>query len=146
MKTHIFYFLLLIAGITTTSAQAPAGFRVVGYYSGPSVMVDSFDTYELTHLIFSFGHLKGNRLWIGSAEDSTTIRNMVRQKIKNPELKVMLSLGGWGGCETCSDIFNSSTGRSEFAQSVKELTMYFETDGIDLDWEYPAIKGVPGHT
>jgi chitinase len=142
-----FFVLLMLQVFISTNvlAQAPPGFRVVGYYSGPSAMVDSFETYELTHLIFSFGHLKGNRLWIGSAEDSTTIRNMVAQKRKNPDLKVMLSLGGWGGCESCSDVFNTSAGRASFAQSVKELSAYFETDGIDLDWEYPAIKGVPGH-
>ena len=71
---------------------------------------------------------------------------MVLKKSLNPELKVMLSLGGWGGCATCSDVFSTSTGRQEFAQSVKEVTTYFGTDGIDLDWEYPSIAGFPGHT
>lgn len=61
-------------------------------------------------------------------------------------MKVMLSLGGWGGCMTCSDVFSTIAGRKEFAQSVKEISAYFKTDGIDLDWEYPAIKGPPGHT
>jgi chitinase len=55
-------------------------------------------------------------------------------------LKVILSLGGWGGCETCSDAFFTSEGRQEFARSVKELNDYFKTDGIDLDWEYPTVR------
>lgn len=71
---------------------------------------------------------------------------MVRLKSRNPGMKVMLSLGGWGGCKNCSDVFNTSDGRKDFAQSVKEVTTYFNTDGIDLDWEYPAISGFPGHT
>jgi chitinase len=53
---------------------------------------------------------------------------------------VLLSLGGWGGCETCSDAFFTSEGRKEFALSVKEAASYFKTDGIDLDWEYPTIR------
>jgi chitinase len=127
-------------------AQAPKGFRVVGYYAGTTIPVDSFETDKLTHLIFCFGHLQGNRLHIGTAADSATIVRMVQLKSRNPRMKVMLSLGGWGGCETCSDVFNTAEGRREFANSVKEISGFFHTDGLDLDWEYPAIKGFPGHT
>jgi chitinase len=70
---------------------------------------------------------------------------MVSFKKRNPGLKVILSLGGWGGCETCSDVFSNKQGRKEFASSVKELFEYFGSDGIDLDWEYPTIAGYPGH-
>ena len=60
-------------------------------------------------------------------------------------MKVILSLGGWTGCETCSPVFATEANRIEFAKSVKQLNDYFKTDGIDLDWEYPAIPGPPGH-
>jgi chitinase len=55
-------------------------------------------------------------------------------------------LGGWSGCAPCSDVFSTAAGRTAFAASVKELLLYFKADGIDLDWEYPAIEGYPGHT
>ena len=100
---------------------------------------------KLSHIIFSFGHLKGNRLHIDNAGDSATIRKMISLKKRNPKLKVLLSLGGWGGCQMCSDVFSKEEGRVEFAESVKELSEYFRTDGIDLDWEYPTIQGYPGH-
>jgi chitinase len=125
--------------------DTPNEFLVVGYYSGSTEMLDSFDVSPLTHIIFSFGHLKGNRLNIDSKQDSATIQKMVAMKDAHPKLKVLLSLGGWTGCEPCSDVFNTSTGRTEFAESLKELTAYFNTDGIDLDWEYPVIPGPPGH-
>ncbi|HET6225701.1 MAG TPA: glycosyl hydrolase family 18 protein, partial [Bacteroidia bacterium] len=64
---------------------------------------------------------------------------------KNPSLKVILSLGGWGGCMTCSDVFSTQEARKEFSESVLKLSQYFHTDGLDLDWEYPSIKGFPGH-
>jgi chitinase len=118
---------------------------ITAYYAGPAARLDSFPTKQLTHLIFSFGHLQGNALHIANAADTLCIQKMVALKAGNPALKIILSLGGWGGCYTCSPVFATPAGRRQFAASVKELTDYFNTDGIDLDWEYPAINGHPGH-
>lgn len=120
-------------------------FSVIAYYAGPTKLLDSFPIEHLTHIIFSFGHLKGNKLHLSSLEDSTTIKKMVLLKKRNPKMKVILSLGGWGGCYTCSPVFDTAFNRTAFAKSVKDYLDYFKADGIDLDWEYPAIAGVPGH-
>ena len=125
-----------------TAAPQPA---VIGYYAGRSTALDSFATEKLTHILFSFCHLQGNRLSVSNARDTATIRHMVELKSRNPRLKVILSLGGWGGCKTCPLVFATREGRNEFVSSVKELTDYFHTDGIDLDWEYPALTNVPGY-
>lgn len=118
---------------------------VIAYYAGQAAQVDSFAAEKLTHIIFSFCHLKGNQLAVDNARDTLTIQRLVALKKRNPQLKVLLSLGGWGGCETCSNVFETEKGRQEFSRSVKGLLDYFKTDGIDLDWEYPAIAGYPGH-
>ena len=99
----------------------------------------------LTHIIFSFTHLAGNSLHVDKAKDSVTIRKLVSLKKKYPNLRIIFSMGGWGGCESCSAVFNSDKGRKEFASSTKHLLDYFGADGIDLDWEYPTIEGFPGH-
>jgi chitinase len=113
---------------------------VESYYSGSIAELDSFDMKKNDHIIFCFGHLDGSRLKIDNAGDSALIKKMVSKKSTNPDLKVILSLGGWGGCETCSDAFFTKEGRIEFAKSVKELNDYFQTDGIDLDWEFPTVR------
>ena len=137
------FFLLLFA--TSYSQEKDESFAVIGYYAGGPEKLDSFQVEKLTHIIFSFCRLKENKLFVRRASDSLTIQKMVALKKRNPQLKVMLSLGGWGGCEMCSDVFSNSANREEFSKSVKELNEYFGTDGIDLDWEYPAIEGLPGH-
>jgi chitinase len=147
--THHF-LLLLLAIVTSLSAPAQEAspkkkIAVIAYYAGRTSMIDSFEVEKLTHLIFCFCHLKGNALSVGNARDSATIQRMVALKSRNPQLKIILSLGGWGGCQTCSPVFITKKGRREFARSVRDLNSYFGTDGIDLDWEYPAIEGVPGH-
>ena len=50
-----------------------------------------------------------------------------------------------GRCKTCSPVFSSAKGREDFSTSVAEATNYFHTDGIDIDWEFPAAIGYPGH-
>ena len=96
------------------------------YYVGCQ-NADSFAIEKLSHIIFSFGHLKGNQLSIDDAKDSAMIQKLVSFKSRNPNLKVMLSLGGWGGCATCSDVFATKRGRKEFARSVKLVNDYFQT-------------------
>ncbi|HXR84378.1 MAG TPA: glycosyl hydrolase family 18 protein [Hanamia sp.] len=140
--------LLLLGGLiffSQKSSFAQKPFSVIGYYAGPSTTLDSFEVNKLTEIIFSFAHLRGNQLGIMNARDSATLEEMVRLKDKNPKLKVIISLGGWGGCAPCSDVFSSKDDRKTFAKSVKEITQHFHTDGIDLDWEYPAIAGFPSH-
>lgn len=149
MKRIILYCIILIVASSSTSrvwSQPPKkSFRVIAYYASNASNIDSFAVDQLTHIIYSFCHLKGNRLEVDNQSDSLTIQKLVSLKRKHPRLKILLSLGGWGGCKTCSDVFDTDKGRMEFATSVKKLANYFKTDGIDLDWEYPAIEGHPGH-
>lgn len=137
--------ILLLSGLTVF-AQPKKNIAVLAYFFGTPEKVDSVTPKKLSHIIFSFCHLKGNKLAVDNSRDSLTIKKLVGLKKINPNLKVILSLGGWGGCAPCSDIFMTEAARKEFAQSVLDLCKYFGTDGLDLDWEYPAIEGHPGHT
>ncbi len=145
-----FSFFLILFSLIVVSSNAQQindknDFAVIAYYAGRTTMIDSFEVEKLTHLIFSFCHLKGDSLSVSNIRDSATIQKMVQLKKRNPELKILLSLGGWGGCKTCSEIFSTKKGRRIFSKTAKHLCNYFKVDGIDLDWEYPVIAGFPGH-
>jgi chitinase len=118
---------------------------IIAYYMGDGNDITNYKTEKLTHIIYSFLHLKGNTLAVDNANDSLAITKLVALKKINPKLKIILSLGGWGGCKTCSEVFNTETGRQEFAKSVLQLFKDYHADGLDLDWEYPAIESLPGH-
>ena len=45
----------------------------------------------------------------------------------------MISFGGWGGCETCSEIFSSETNRKEFVKSTNEILLKY-------DYRLPVIS------
>ncbi len=146
MKHAVVGLILLAIVNVQLPAQRKRDFNVIAYYSQGPGKVDSLPAQKLTHIIFSFCHLKGNLLTVDNPQDSLTIRKLVELKKKNTALKILLSLGGWGGCKSCSDVFSSAEGRKEFVRSVLALSRTYHTDGIDLDWEYPAIEGYPGHT
>lgn len=127
-------------------AQKTTKPNVIAYYTGGGgTLIDSFPVEKLSHLIYSFGHLKGDSLNIHSAKDSALIARMVTLKKRNKDLKVMIAMGGWSACAPCSEVFSRKNGRETFARTTKELLDYFQADGIDIDWEYPAVVGYPGH-
>ncbi|KQR69918.1 glycoside hydrolase family 18 protein [Pedobacter sp. Leaf176] len=120
--------------------------NVIAYYTGGGgTLIDSFPIEKISHLIYSFGHLKGDSMNIHSAKDSALISKMVDLKKRNPELKVMMAMGGWSACANCSEVFSRADGRKTFAKTTKELLDFFKADGVDIDWEYPAVAGFPGH-
>lgn len=122
-----------------------SSFDIIAYYSGSGADVSDYPIDKLDQIIFSFMHLNGNQLAIDNSEDSISLLQMTALKKQYPNLKVLVSLGGWGGCETCSPVFSSKENRKAFAQSVVKILKDYNADGIDLDWEYPAIEGFPGH-
>lgn len=143
-RAGICLLMIFVFGAGHLLAQKKA-FTVFGYYAGPANLVDSFPVEKLTHLSFSFTHLKGSSISLSNARDSASLEACVRMKKRNPHLKVIVSMGGWTGCYSCSPVFAIDSSRKIFASSVKKLLNDFHADGIDLDWEYPTIPGPPGH-
>jgi chitinase len=139
-RISILVFILFIGSGNTASAQ-----QLIAYYSGNAKQIREYPVNRLSQIIFSFCQIRGNRLVVASRPDTATIRELVSLKKKNPKLKILLSVGGWGGCETCSDIFSSDSGRGAFVESVYATNNYFLTDGVDLDWEFPSMAAFPGH-
>jgi len=138
---YLLCFLFVLIGANVNS-QAQTDYTVTGYFHGGASNVSKVRPKLISHIIYSFCGLRGNRLYL---RDTLTVRRLVALKKQNPRLKVLLSLGGWGGCKTCSDLFTSAENREAFALSVKRANEKLGTDGIDLDWEYPAVEGYPGH-
>jgi chitinase len=135
----------MVCLLFTFYSKLSSGQKLIAYYSGNAVQIREYPVNGLSQIIFSFCHLQGNRLTVAGQRDSLTIQKLVQLKKTNSSFKVLLSLGGWGGCRSCSEVFSTDSGRSEFVESVTDLTKYFHTDGIDLDWEFPSMAAFPGH-
>lgn len=137
-------FLLAFALILGSSAIANKP-KIIAYYTGNAQELKQYHLEQISHLIYSFAQLKGNSMDIIDSEKKNEIKEIVALKIRYPNLKVMIFFGGWSACAECSDLFADSIRRKAFVKSVLQFITKNKLDGIDLDWEYPAIEGFPGH-
>ncbi len=108
-------------------------------------MIQQYPVSKLTHIIYSFLAFQNDTLTFRNEQQQQIVQQLVALKKENPRLKIMVSIGGWGGCAPCSDLFASPDHRVNFARSAVALFKEYNIDGLDLDWEYPAIEGYPGH-
>jgi len=72
------------------------------------------------------------------------MRRTIALKEKNPNLKVLVSVGGWtAGGWIFSQMAETAAGRAKFIKSAVHFLKYFGFDGLDVDWEYPALDMWP---
>jgi chitinase len=139
--------LVALAGFAQSPPSSPTdtSFSVIAYVHGDMNEVDRRHPEQLSHAIYCFLHLRNGELAVWGQRDSASIAHLVSLKKQYPRLKVILSLGGWGGCAPCSEAFSTDAGRERFVRSVVAVLDHHRADGLDLDWEFPAIEGYPGH-
>lgn len=154
IKKYLSIVSLVVLATACSTQKAPketaekadsSNLDIIAYYSGSGANITDYPIDKLDQIIYSFMHLNGNQLAIDNTEDSLSLLQITALKSQFPDLKVLVSLGGWGGCETCSPVFSTAENRKAFAESVVQVLKDYNADGIDLDWEYPAIEGFPGH-
>jgi len=152
MKTvkRLFFIGLFgaIAIMAFRSENLPRTKVVIGYVGGYKGWVDvsKIAAEKLTHINYAFVNVKNNRAFLNrEATDRLNLQNLNKLKQINPSLKVLISIGGWSWSENFSDAALSDTSRKAFAQSAVAIIERFNLDGVDIDWEYPAISGEQGN-
>ena len=99
----------------------------------------------MTHINYAFGHV--NESFDGVRIDNEErLKQIVDLKKQNPELKVLLSVGGWGSGRF-SEMAANDEYRRAFAADCDRVVKEFALDGIDIDWEYPtsSMANIPRH-
>jgi Chitinase len=155
----------------SVSVKPGSRYNIVTYYTSWSVyernfMPEDIDVAQLTHINYAFSDLCWNgfasssrpcqnpdiplqsdyvfdgEMVIGDSE--VDVDNMARlnaRKVDNPNLKLIVSVGGWSWSDHFSRMAMEEQTRRAFANSVVDFLREYDLDGIDIDWEYPVADG-----
>ncbi|SCA75045.1 glycoside hydrolase family 18 protein [Citrobacter europaeus] len=145
---------LLCASVVSASSLMSVGYFNGGgdVTAGPGGDINKLDVRQITHLNYSFGLVYNNekdetndalkdasklhQIWLSQKVQDDLLKIPQLRK-QNPNLKVLLSVGGWGARGFSGAAATKET-RAVYIQSAQEIIAKYGLDGIDLDWEYPV--------
>ncbi|MFV8783766.1 glycosyl hydrolase family 18 protein [Microbulbifer sp. SA54] len=161
-RPFLFILILLIYPIPN-QATADNQPLIIGYYPYWSTFRDPSTLAEsrvelLTHLIYSSVNVNQDGALVsfdqfadyGQAQindndpgkgNFSAIRTL---KERNPELKILFSVGTWFGSSHFSSLFSAPEKRDQFLSSSLALIQHYGFDGLEIDWRYPIIGGPEG--
>lgn len=121
---------------------------IIGYVGGFRGLVntENIAARKLTHINYAFVNVQHNRAVLSNEKtDTINLRKINELKAINPELKILISIGGWAWSENFSDAVLTDTSRKAFAVSAVDIIRKYKLDGVDIDWEYPGRPGEEGN-
>jgi chitinase len=135
-----FFFLMAFFTFSFNVSTAYEGPVVMAYYVAErDYKPEAIPVEKLTHIIYSFSNVIDGEMQFKSPKKAgNKLRQLVEQKTRNKDLKVMIACGGWGA-DGFSDMASSEDNREKFITSAINFVQEYNLDGIDIDWEYPAI-------
>jgi chitinase len=147
MRNVLYVSGVLLIVLLMAFSKNPAKQRkpvIIGYVGGYRGLIptDSIDIWRLSHINYAFVDIKDNRAWLhNEATDTINLRKLSELKRINPELKVLISIGGWTWSKNFSDAVLTDTSTQNFASSAVAIVSKYNLDGVDIDWEYPGMIG-----
>lgn len=93
---------------------------------------------DIVNLAFTV--INNNRiglLYPNHADNFMMVRTL---KESNPNLRVLVSVGGYGTSPQFQAMASDPANRNIFVNDAVRFLKYFGFDGIDVDWEFPGMK------
>lgn len=113
--------------------------------------VEDIDPFLCTHILYAFAGLQESTGTIVSLDPYNDLYDnygkgayirFTSLKRINPDLKTLLSIGGWNeGSRKYSQMASTATSRSTFITSCVKFLLKYGFDGLDMDWEFPTLRG-----
>jgi chitinase len=88
---------------------------------------------KLTRVNYAFANLQNGRIVEGFAHDAENFAALNALKRVNPDLKVLVSVGGWTWSGNFSDMAFTKQSRKAFIESAVQFVERYHPDGLDID-------------
>ncbi|XP_055952726.1 acidic mammalian chitinase-like [Argiope bruennichi] len=141
MNAFIKLLILLCSTISifcsTQPKEKPDLLRVC-YYTVDNPAPILLNTTLCTHIIAGFSVVTNGVLDLGNDYKKKLYFQTTDLKKNNPELKVLLTVGGGGSNGGFSEALNSTSNRTKFIISTLATLGKYNFDGFDIDWEFPV--------
>lgn len=141
--------------------------NIVGYFVEWGIYA-AHDFYEvgdipwdkITHINYAFAIINGSTLEIEIFDSWAAVEKtfeddqwddwprgnfgrLLHYKDVYPDVKTLISVGGWTESRYFSDVALTQASREKFADSCVDFIREWQFDGVDIDWEYPVGGGHP---
>lgn len=150
MNRFPWFALLLLIVLAPSGSfaapKAPQKFEVTGYVftRQTALAPDQVDPKKLTRINYAFANIQNGQMVLGAPTDAQNFALLTAMRNVNPELTVLVSVGGWLWSTNFSDMALTRESREVFEDSVMRFLAQYDLDGLDIDWEYPGMPGA-GH-
>ncbi|GGG95575.1 glycoside hydrolase family 18 protein [Silvibacterium dinghuense] len=147
MFQRIASLAVLAAAFSPFAPAQSRGEQIIGYVFPQEQRLQPGDISPtaMTRINFAFAKLDDNRMVPGRPVDADNLATLVALKKQNPSLAILVSVGGWSWSGGFSSMALTRQNRSAFIESAVEFLTKYNLDGLDIDWEYPAMEGATKH-
>lgn len=119
----------------TETPMPTKSFRIIGYAADWEGQLNPAQLTHLTHVNYAFllPNADGS---VNGIANPWILEDIVRQAHEK-NVKVLISIGGWGLDKEFEALAASPETRKRFVEAVIDFVEKYQLDGADVDWEYP---------